>query len=129
MLAACVIAVLAASIGGGGGPPGSDRPSTQRVSLGFLVDRLTLNRVRRVDEDDEQTIGRLIELNRQLQREQRAQSILEARRAWRYAPPRMIGAPLEFLSHRPTHCTVCERSSSRIPGVARQSWPIGCRWR
>ena len=84
-----LVSVAANSGSGSGGPPSGASSGSTKVSLGFLVDRLTLSAKSRDNEDDERTIGRLIELNRQLQRE-RAQSVIDARRAWRYAPPRMI---------------------------------------
>ena len=88
----CVIAAVHAKFadsngpGGGGGPPGGGG-GPPRVSVGFLVDKLRT--ASRDHWDDDRTIGRLIELNRQLQRE-RVQHMIDARRAWKYAPPRMI---------------------------------------
>ena len=76
MLLPLLVAAAAASSGGNSGgsrPPGGDGSSPTRASLGFLVDRLTLKRDNTWD--DERTIGRLIELNRQLQVERALEAV------------------------------------------------------
>jgi hypothetical protein len=84
--------LILAAAGGGRSPPsppvGDD--SRGRVSLGLLVDRLTIKRDHTRDTsvwDDDRTIGRLIELNRQLQRE-RVQGIIDAVLRHRRQPAR-----------------------------------------
>ena len=75
-------------------------PPRRNSLSGLVVDRLALRRAFISDvagessssleiEEDDRTIARLIELNRQLQWE-RAQRVAAARHAWRYAPPRML---------------------------------------
>ena len=84
---ALLLAVHAAATAASSMPP--PPPPSSRFSLSLLIDRLRMRDARPWDDDSQETIGRLIELNRQLQRE-RAEYYAAARRAWRYAPPRMI---------------------------------------
>ena len=73
--------------GGGGGSSTSAAASAKKAAVGAVMDRLSRQLV---EADDEATIGGLIERNRLRVQRERAAQLAAARRAWRYAPPRMF---------------------------------------